>query len=169
MGFSRPGCPELRSTLAETARKVISTQWNRKDVRVTQGGTYVNMEGPAFSTIAESNAYRQFGFDIIGMTSLAEAKLCREAELCYQSIALVTDYDCWRVSEEAVTIDMVIAVLKANTALAQLIVKHVASVLPLERRCDCGRAMEHAIITDSALVPAETKKRPKPIIGKYVK
>ena len=126
------------------------------------------MEGPAFSTKAESNFYRQCGFDIIGMTSLAEAKLCREAEICYVTMALVTDYDCWHQEFESVTIDMILGNLAANTKLSQDILLNFFSRTPPQKKCDCGSSLKNAIVTAPEVIPAERKKALKPIIQKYI-
>jgi len=168
VSFGEPTCPELRSTIARVAKKVIARQAEGQDRTVTEKGTYVNMEGPAFSTKAESNTYRKMDFDIIGMTSLGEAKLCREAEICYQAIAFVTDYDCWHESEESVTIDMIIGHLMANTALAKEILRELVTVLPAKRKCLCAHALQNAIMTDRKLIPAGIKRTLKPIVGKYL-
>jgi 5'-methylthioadenosine phosphorylase len=126
------------------------------------------MEGPAFSTRAESNSYRQLGGDIIGMTSLPEAKLCREAEICYAAMAMVTDYDCWREGEEHVTVEMIIANLMANSALAKDVLAHLISVLPETRTCSCDSALKDAILTDRNAIPETTKATLKAITGKYL-
>lgn len=166
VSFGEPACREMRASVRKAAEKVVGDR--RLDVRVNDGGTYVNMAGPAFSTRAESHAYRHLGFDIIGMTSLVEAKLCREAELCYQAMAMVTDYDCWRESEESVTVEMVIGHLMANTTLAKDILVELLPELARERTCSCGSSLQSAIITDKALVPAATLERLAPIVGKYM-
>lgn len=168
VSFGDPTCTGLRKAVAATARSFVAREWKNNDVRVVEGGVYVNMEGPAFSTHAESNVYRKMGFDIIGMTSLAEAKLCREAELCYQSMALVTDYDCWRRTEEAVNIEMLLGVLKANAALAQGIVRQLAAELQDKRQCGCGESLKTAIVTDPSRMPPAVRKKLRPIIGKYI-
>ena len=168
VSFGDPTCLELRKALVRTTRSFISREWKNRDVRVIEGGVYVNMEGPAFSTRAESNVYRKLGFDVIGMTGLGEAKLCREAELCYQSLALVTDYDCWHQAEEAVSIDKLIAVLNANVVMAKGIIKKLADELPDRRSCTCRDSLKNAIITSPELIPQATKRRMKPIIGKYI-
>jgi len=168
VSFGEPACPDLRSVIAEVARKVIGRQAEGRDRTVTEKGTYVNMEGPAFSTKAESHTYRKLGFDVIGMTSLGEARLCREAEICYQAIAFVTDYDCWHESEESVTIDMIIGHLMANTALAKEILKELVSVLPAQRKCRCSHALQNAILTDRKVIPAAIKRTLKPIVGRYL-
>jgi len=168
ISFGDPACKELRRLIFETARDFIKKDWKKKDVRVIDGGTYVQMEGPAFSTRAESETYRKLGFDIIGMTSLAEAKLCREAEICYQAMSLVTDYDCWHKTEEAVSVDIVLATLGANTRLARELIRRISAALPQKRGCDCGEALKHAVITRPDAMPPETKEKLKVIIGKYV-
>ncbi len=167
VGFGEPTCPTLRATIAGLIRTTLAEE--RSDSRLFDRGTYVNMEGPAFSTRAESNAYRQMGFDVIGMTSLAEAKLCREAELCYQAIALVTDYDCWHHSEEPVTVDMIIGHLNANIALAKKILIRLPPALGKKPTlCQCGESLKNAIMTHPSSIPAETRQRLSPIIGKYL-
>jgi 5'-methylthioadenosine phosphorylase len=166
--FGEPTCPELRTIIADVARKVIRRQPEGQDRKVTERGTYINMEGPAFSTKAESLTYRKMGFDVVGMTSLAEAKLCREAEICYQSVAMVTDYDCWHETNESVTVEMIIGHLTANTALAKEILKDLMTVLPAKRRCICAHALQNAILTDRKAIPPKTKKSLKPIVGKYL-
>lgn len=166
--FFEPACPDLRSQIGAVARKVIAKSPDSKGARVTWGGTYVNMEGPMFSTRAESHAYRQMGFDVIGMTSLGEAKLCREAEICYQAIAMVTDYDCWHESEEPVTIEMIVGNLVANTTLAKDILRAVIVQLPAERTCLCCDALKNGIMTNPAMIPAKARKRLGPIVAKYL-
>jgi 5'-methylthioadenosine phosphorylase len=137
-------------------------------VPVKRGGTYLCMEGPAFSTVAESNVYRSWGMDIIGMTNLQEAKLAREAEICYATVALVTDYDCWHPDHDAVTVDQVIAVLNQNSENGQKLIRAAVRVLDDQRRCKCGSALKAAILTDKAEVPAEIKERLALLIGKYI-
>jgi len=124
------------------------------------------MEGPAFSTLAESRVYRKLGFDIIGMTALAEAKLSREAEICYANLAMVTDYDCWKQGE-AVEIEDIISNLQKNSALAKKIISRALEIMPAERNCACKDALKNAIITDKEAVPGETIEKLMPIIGKY--
>lgn len=158
ISFSRPVCGELLSFLNRAASGAGGN--------IRFGGVYVNMEGPAFSTVAESRVYRLLGFDIIGMTAMAEAKLSREAEICYANLAMVTDYDCWRRGE-AVEIEEIISNLQKNSELARTIISEVVPLLPAERRCSCGSALEHAVITDRESIPAETLERLRPIIGKY--
>ncbi len=162
--FAEPFCPHLRQMLLDAAREL-------NDVKVHAGGTYVCMEGPLSSTKAESNAYRRWGMDIIGMTALPEAKLAREAELCYATIACATDYDCWHESEESVTVEMVIGNLSANISNAQRILQQVAQRIPASRvalTCGCANALATSIMTDQALIPAEARQRYDLLIGKYL-
>ena len=137
-------------------------------VRVKLGGTYLCMEGPAFSTLAESNLYRSWGMDVIGMTNLQEAKLAREAEMCYTTIAMVTDYDCWHPEHDAVTVNDIIANLTQNAANAAKLVKAAVSAMPDERNCKCGSALAHALITDRTVIPEATRKKLDLLVGKYV-
>ncbi|MCU0249102.1 MAG: S-methyl-5'-thioadenosine phosphorylase [Vicinamibacterales bacterium] len=160
VGFAHPVCGELAALAVAAARDV--------GARVHASGTYVCMEGPAFSTLAESKTYRAWGFDIIGMTNLQEAKLAREAEICYTTLALVTDYDCWHPGHDSVTVDMIIGNLVANASAAQTIIAETVGRMPAARGCTCGRALEHAIITRPEHVPADVKKTLAPIIGKYL-
>jgi len=155
-----PVCPVLSQALVEGARRLRATGHPR--------GTYVCMEGPQFSTRAESELYRSWGADIIGMTNVQEAKLAREAELCFATLALATDYDCWKQDEQEVAIADVLAVLNANVAMAKRIVHDVAPLLAPASACGCGRALAHAIITDPARIPARVKRDLAPIIGRYV-
>ena len=144
--------------------------WRRPPLaRVHETGTYVCMEGPAFSTLAESKLYRSWGMDIIGMTNLQEAKLAREAELCYTTIALVTDYDCWHPEHDSVTVDLIIANLMQNAETAQRIIADAVEHLPAARTCGCGQALAHAIITRPEHVPEAIKQELEPIIGKYIR
>ena len=135
---------------------------------VHQGGTYVCMEGPQFSTLAESQLYRSWGMDVIGMTNLQEAKLAREAEICYTTIALVTDDDCWHRSHDHVTVDMIIANLTQNAQNAQQVIAEAVSRLPFARTCECASALKHAIITRPDAIPAQVKRELAPLVGKYV-
>jgi 5'-methylthioadenosine phosphorylase len=161
VSFARPFCSPLSAALAEAAREAGAT--------VHVGGTYVCMEGPQFSTLAESNLYRSWGMDLIGMTNLQEAKLAREAEICYATLAMVTDYDCWHPGHDAVTVDQVIGVLLQNAARAKSILKAaVRRAPPGPRSCPCARALRSALMTDAALVPADTKRDLAPLIGKYI-
>lgn len=137
-------------------------------VRVHPGGTYVCMEGPQFSTKAESELYRSWGMDVIGMTNLQEAKLAREAEICFVTIALVTDYDCWHPEHDQVTVDMVIANLQQNAVAAQRVIRNAVAKLPIERACECARALSAAIITRPDAVPDAVRAELAPIVGKYL-
>ncbi len=162
--FAEPFCPTLSSLLYESASEL-------GDVKVHQGGAYVCIEGPFFSTKAESKAYRSWGMDIIGMTALPEAKLAREAELCYATIACVTDYDVWHESEESVTVEMVISNLGANVANAQRILRNVAQKIPAGRSantCECPGALANAVLTDRNCIPADVKERYDLLVGKYL-
>jgi len=158
--FADPVCPRLAEAAWEAARSTVA--------RVHRGGTYLCMEGPAFSTRAESRIYRSWGVDVIGMTNMPEARLAREAEICYATVAFATDYDCWHETEADVTIDAVLAVLRSNVENAKRIVKEVARRLPLPGTCGCGRALENAIVTDRARIPAAARRRLKAIIGRYL-
>jgi 5'-methylthioadenosine phosphorylase len=159
VSFADPVCPELARVVAGSCRTT--------GVTAKSGGTYLCMEGPAFSTRAESNLYRSWGMDVIGMTNLQEAKLAREAELCYVTIAMVTDYDCWHEDHDAVTVTDILATLQQNAANACQVVLHAVEQMPAGRNCKCGRALEHALITDKKLVPATTREKLDLIVGKY--
>ena len=159
ISFADPICPQLSEVLHKSARTV--------GVNTKKGGTYLCMEGPAFSTKAESSVYRSWGMDVIGMTNLQEAKLAREAEICYVTVAMVTDYDCWHPAHDAVTVSDIIANLNQNAANACKVVAAAVAAMPAERTCKCGAALAHAIITDRKLVPAGTRKKLDLIIGKY--
>lgn len=162
MAFAHPVCAPLGDVLENSSRSA--------GVNVHRGGTYLCMEGPAFSTKAESNVYRQWGLDVIGMTNLQEAKLAREAEICYATLALVTDYDCWHEDHDAVTIETVVANLNKNVHNAQTIIRESVRTLVGEpRSCICGSAMKNAIFTAPELWPEETARKLNPIIGKYSK
>ena len=137
-------------------------------VTTKMGGTYLCMEGPAFSTKAESNIYRSWGMDVIGMTNLQEAKLAREAEICYVTVAMVTDYDCWHPEHESVTASQIIATLNQNAENAQRVLRAAVRALPAARTCKCGSALQHALVTDLKLVPPATKRRLAAIIGRYL-
>ena len=160
VGFADPFCSELRHDLIETARN--------RSITVHDGGTYIVMEGPQFSTRAESKLYRSWGASIIGMTALPEAKLAREAEICYATLALVTDYDVWHQSEAEVSVDLVIANLMKNVETTQSILPDLAARIPGSRVCDCQSALERAIITNHDLIPDEAKSRLSAIIGRYL-
>jgi len=160
--FAHPVCQVLSAAVYKAAKSLDG-------VTVHNGGTYINMEGPAFSTQAESNLYRSWGMDVIGMTNFAEAKLAREAEICFSTLAAVTDYDCWHPQHQSVTIDMVIKNLLKNVQNAKRIIVEAIEGVPSERNCSCKDALKHAIITDKKLIPAKAKKDLEIIIGKYIK
>jgi 5'-methylthioadenosine phosphorylase len=160
VAFAHPLCGDLSAIAAESAVQVGAT--------VHRGGTYVNMEGPQFSTLAESKLYRSWGMDVIGMTNLQEAKLAREAEICYATLALVTDYDCWHPDHDSVTVDLIISNLMQNAATAQRTIAEAVGRTSGARTCACKDALATAIITQPALVPAQTKRDLAPIIGKYM-
>jgi len=148
--------------------KVLETACRNARVVGKRGGTYVCIEGPQFSTKAESNLYRSWGADVIGMTNLQEAKLAREAELCYATVAMVTDYDCWHPEHESVTLEQVVANLLKNAENACAVVREAVKAMPKERRCACGSALAKAIVTDPAKIPPKTLERLKLIAGKYL-
>jgi len=161
--FADPVCPELSLLLADAARGVGAT--------VHQGGTYICIEGPNFSTRAESNIYRSWGVDIIGMTNIPEARLAREAEICYGTVALATDYDCWHAGHDDVSVEAVIAIIQQNVATARNIIKAATELITQqrqERTCPCAEALKFAIMTDKDLIPAETRQSLEPIIGQYL-
>jgi len=161
VGFADPVCPELSEVLHEAAVKAGAV--------AHKGGTYVCMEGPAFSTRAESFMYREREAAIIGMTNLTEAKLAREAEICYGIIALSTDYDCWHTTHEDVSVEAVVQIIQQNVAMAKDIIRHaVAAVDGRGHDCPCGSALQYAIISDTSVMPAETKQKLELIIGKYL-
>src|ERR1700690_4341129 len=160
VGFDKPTCTHLSAHLAEAC--------GHAGVKAHRGGTYVCMEGPQFSTLAESHTYRQLLFDVIGMTNLTEAKLAREAELCYATIAMITDYDCWHPQHDAVTLEEIIGNLSKNAENVQRAIRETVKDLSGERTCKCGAALAHAILTDRKMIPAAAKKRLAPIAGKYL-
>jgi 5'-methylthioadenosine phosphorylase len=160
VSFADPVCGELACVVDAACKKVGVTS--------TRGGTYLCMEGPQFSTKAESNVYRGLGMDVIGMTNLQEAKLAREAEICYVTVAMVTDYDCWHPHHDSVTVDQVIAVLLKNAENAEKVIRATVAAMPRERGCKCGAALVHAIITDPKTIPTAARKKLKLIIGKYL-
>jgi 5'-methylthioadenosine phosphorylase len=160
VGFDKPTCPRLSAHMADAC--------DRTGVKAHRGGTYVCMEGPQFSTLAESQTYRKQGFDVIGMTNLTEAKLAREAEICYASFAMVTDYDCWHPQHDSVTLDEIISNMNKNSENVQRAIRDLLRSLGEDRACKCGKALAHAILTDRKVIPAAAKKRLAPIIGKYV-
>jgi 5'-methylthioadenosine phosphorylase len=160
VAFGDPVCKEL-GDIAEQAAKTNKIEFHR-------GGTYVCMEGPQFSTRAESNLYRSWGADVIGMTNLQEAKLAREAEICYATIAMVTDYDCWHQGHDDVTVDQIIAVLHKNAANATELVRAAVAAMPLERTCACSSALKNAILTQPDAISSATREKLKLIVGKYL-
>ncbi len=159
ISFADPVCPQLAAVVHKAARASGVTSKN--------GGTYLCMEGPAFSTKAESNVYRSWGMDVIGMTNLQEAKLAREAEICYVTVAMVTDYDCWNAEHAAVTVTDIIANLNKNAENAAKVVAAAVAAMPAQRSCNCGAALAHAILTDRKQVPESTRKKLDLIVGKY--
>ena len=160
IGFAEPICPQLARSV-ESACKAAG-------VTGKHGGTYLCMEGPQFSTIAESNVYRSWGMDVIGMTNLQEAKLAREAEICYVTVAMVTDYDCWHPHHDSVTVDQIVAVLLKNAENASKVVRKAVAGMPSERNCKCGTALAHAILTDRDKIPAVTRQKLSLILEKYL-
>jgi 5'-methylthioadenosine phosphorylase len=160
ISFADPVCPELSAVVGDACRSA--------GVNVKQGGTYLCMEGPAFSTKAESNVYRSWGMDVIGMTNLQEAKLAREAEICYVTVAMVTDYDCWHPDHDAVTVDDIIANLVKNAENACRVVAEAVARAPHTRGCKCGSALSNAILTDRKLVPETTRIKLGILIEKYL-
>jgi 5'-methylthioadenosine phosphorylase len=161
VAFAHPVCGRLAAIAYDSCRAVGATAHT--------GGPYVCMEGPQFSTLAESKLYRSWGMDIIGMTNLQEAKLAREAEICYATIALVTDYDCWHPDHDSVTVDMIVANLVANARTAQQVIADAVDRLPFERTCECATALADAIITRPEAIPERTKRDLAPLIARYVK
>jgi len=162
VAFAHPFCADLGRVLGTAARAAGAT--------VHEGGTYICIEGPQFSTRAESELYRSWGMDIIGMTNLQEARLAREAEICYSTLAMVTDYDCWHPDHDAVTVDQIIQNLVTNAAAARNVLRETVKNVPSgPRRCECASALSHALITAPETVPPQVKLDLAPIIGKYVK
>ena len=161
IAFAQPVCAEMA--------RVVESACTQVGVTGKRGGTYLCMEGPQFSTLAESNVYRGLGMDVIGMTNLQEAKLAREAELCYVTVAMVTDYDCWHPHHDSVTVDQVIAVLVKNAENAARVVRSTVAGMPKTRSCHCGSVLAHAILTDPKTIPASTRKKLALIVGKYLK
>jgi 5'-methylthioadenosine phosphorylase len=161
VSFAHPVCPQLSDTVASACQSA--------GVTGKEGGTYLCMEGPAFSTVAESNIYRGWGMDVIGMTNLQEAKLAREGEMCYVTVAMVTDYDCWHPDHDAVTVTDIIANLTKNAENAARVVATAVANMPSERTCKCGSALKHALITNPAAVPEKTKQRLELLVGKYLR
>jgi 5'-methylthioadenosine phosphorylase len=159
ISFAEPVCPQMSDVLGSACRAA--------GVTVTRGGTYLCMEGPAFSTKAESNVYRSWGMDVIGMTNLQEAKLAREAEICYVTVAMVTDYDCWHAGHDAVTVNDIIANLVKNAENARRVVAEAVAEMPLARACKCGSALSHAMLTERGQVPEATRQKLGILIEKY--
>ena len=160
IAFGDPVCSTVAQAIAAGARSA--------DVVAKPGGVYVCMEGPQFSTRAESNLYRSWGADVIGMTNLQEAKLAREAEICYATMAMVTDYDCWHEEHDAVTIDQIVAVLNRNSANAARVVRGAVAAMPKDRTCACASALQFAILTNPAMIPRATREKLDLLIGKYL-
>ena len=160
IAFADPVCAELAKSVGAACSKV--------GVTVKHGGTYLCMEGPQFSTKAESNIYRSWGMDVIGMTNLQEAKLAREAEICYVTVAMVTDYDCWHPHHDSVTVEQIIGVLTKNAENACKVVRETVARMPKERSCGCGATLAHAILTDRDKIPAVTRKKLSLILDKYL-
>ncbi len=158
--FADPVCPALSDVLYRAAVEVGAT--------VHKGGTYICIEGPQFSTRAESNIYRSWGVDVIGMTNIPEAKLAREAEICYATMALSTDYDCWHEEEESVTVEMILETLKANVEKAKSIIKASIPLIADDRSCPCATALKYAVVTDRKAIPEERKKELDLLLGKYL-
>jgi 5'-methylthioadenosine phosphorylase len=158
--FADPVCADLSGVLVEAGRQAGAT--------VHQGGTYICIEGPNFSTRAESTIYRSWGVDVIGMTNIPEARLTREAEICYATVALATDYDCWHDSHEDVTVEAVLAIIKQNVAMARDIIRRAALMLAAPPTCACAESLKFAIMTERGLIPEQTRRDLQPIIGKYL-
>lgn len=158
--FADPVCPDLSAFLADAAQRTGAT--------VHRGGTYLCMEGPAFSTRAESRLYRSFGVSVIGMTNIPEAKLAREAEICYGVIALATDYDCWHDSHDDVSVDAILAIIRQNVTAAKAIIRKAVGAIAAERSCPCASALKYAIITDRQAISTEARERLALIVGNYL-
>jgi len=160
VSFAHPTCAQVSGALADASVHCA--------VKVHRRGTYICMEGPQFSTLAEANMHRQLHFEVVGMTNATEAKLAREAELCYSTIAMITDYDCWHPEHESVTASQIIATLNQNAENAQRVLREAVRALPTDRSCKCGAALKHALVTDLKLVPPATKRRLAAILAKYI-
>lgn len=158
--FGEPVCPNLSGVLYDAAKKSGAV--------VHKGGTYICIEGPQFSTKAESMTYRKWGVDVIGMTNIPEAKLAREAEICYATVALSTDYDCWHSTEEPVTVEMILGTLRKNVSVAKDIIRNAAPMVPRGRACKCATALKYAVVTDAKKIPKKTKKDLALFFGKYL-
>jgi len=157
--FNKPVCADLAAVLHRAGKKAGAV--------MHAGGTYVCIEGPQFSTLAESRLYRSWGVDVIGMTNLPEARLAREAEMCYATLALATDYDCWHETA-AVSVEQILKIIDQNVSLAQQIIRRAVALIPDERACSCGSALAHAVITDKSAIPAETRQRLDLLLGRYL-
>jgi 5'-methylthioadenosine phosphorylase len=160
VGFDKPTCPQLGA--------VLGSACDAASVKAHRGGTYVCIEGPQFSTLAEAHVHRQLRFEVVGMTNVTEAKLAREAELCYATVAMITDYDCWHPEHSSVTVAEIIANLNRNAESACSVIRHAVREMPAERECKCGKSLAHAIVTEPALIPATARRRLAAIIGKYI-
>jgi 5'-methylthioadenosine phosphorylase len=160
VSFAHPTCAQVSAGLADASVHC--------GVKVHRRGTYICMEGPQFSTLAEANMHRQLHLEVVGMTNATEAKLAREAELCYSTIAMITDYDCWHPEHESVTAAQIIALLNQNAENAQRVLREAVRALPADRSCKCGSALKHALVTDMKLVPPATKRRLAAILAKYI-
>ena len=158
--FADPVCAELSDVLVAAAR--------RAGAHVHKGGTYICIEGPNFSTRAESMIYRSWGVDIIGMTNIPEARLAREAEICYGTVALATDYDCWHDDHDDVTVEAILAIIQQNVSMARNIIKEAATELSSAQRCSCGEALKFAVMTERSMIPEQTRRDLEPILGKYL-
>jgi len=161
VSFDRPVCPQLSVVLGDACFKV--------GVKTHRGGTYICMEGPQFSTLAEAQVHRLLHFDVIGMTNVTEAKLAREAEVCYATVAMITDYDCWHPDHASVTLEQIMNNLSRNAENAQNTIRAAVNAMPAERTCKCGSALAHALVTNPKMIPAATKRKLAPIVGKYLK
>jgi 5'-methylthioadenosine phosphorylase len=160
IAFADPVCPQLS--------EIVTSACQEAGVNVKRGGTYLNMEGPQFSTKAESNVYRSWGMDVIGMTNLQEAKLARESEICYVTVAMVTDYDCWHPHHDSVTVEQIIGVLVKNAENAAKVVRQTVASMPSNHTCKCGSALAHAILTERDKIPAATRQKLNLILEKYL-
>ncbi len=160
IAFDKPTCSQVSGVLADASVHC--------GVKVHRRGTYVCIEGPQFSTLAEAHVHRQLRFEVIGMTNVTEAKLAREAEICYGSLAMITDYDCWHPEHESVTYSQIIETLNQNAENAQRVLREAVRAMSAERSCKCGTALKHSLVTDTKLVPKATKRRLAAIIGKYI-
>lgn len=168
ISMAHPTCETLRKHVGKAIEQNLSAS-NPNDIGYQMGGTYLNMEGPAFSTLAESLLYKSWGLDVIGMTNMVEAKLAREAEICYQTVAMVTDFDCWHEEHDNVEVEQIIATLMQNASFGKDLIKTLVPMLANESQCDCcSNALKYAIITAPDAIPEERKKALAPIIGKYV-